>query len=139
MTQFVLQPNRWYGWQMIPGYVGERCVPYCCPIRVERIEPLKSGKGILKVAFWNTGYAAGVQGFELDLKLLHRATNYLVAQILYGNADDMERCAVVSHIEFAWVEKFCPELWHNHPPHQYDAAGQTSVTSYLNAVFGMKS
>jgi len=31
MSQFALQPNRGYGWQMIPGYTGEYRVPYCCP------------------------------------------------------------------------------------------------------------
>jgi hypothetical protein len=137
MSKFTLQPDRWYGWQMIPGYVGERCVPYCCPIRVHKVEPLKSGKGIMKVDFWNTGYAAGVQGFSLDLQLLHRAKDYLVARILYGDSSTTDRCAVVSHIEFQWIQQFCPHLWHNHPPHLHGST--SSVSIYLDAVFGVQS
>ncbi len=55
MTEFTMGANGWYGWQMIPGYVGERCIPYCCPIYMERVTPKKTGKGILNIAFWNTG------------------------------------------------------------------------------------
>jgi hypothetical protein len=132
MTEFTLQSKRWYGWQMLPGYVGERCIPYCCPIYMGRVTPKKTGKGILKIAFWNTGYAQGVQDFELDLKILHRASDYLVARLLYGNEHDQERCAVISHIEFGWIERFCPNLWHNHPPHNH-----SSVSIYLDGVFGI--
>jgi hypothetical protein len=58
-----LVPDRWYGWQMIPGYAGERNVPYFSPIRVSRVTPKKSGKtsevlGLLQrfaVEPWRTG------------------------------------------------------------------------------------
>ena len=50
----------WYGWQMNPGYFGERCVPYFSPIHVTRVTPLKTGKGILEIDFWNVCYAEGV-------------------------------------------------------------------------------
>ena len=133
MSQFTIQTQLWYGWQMLPGYFGERCVPYCCPIYVTNVTQLKTGKGILKIAFWNTGYAEGAQDFELDLKLLHRSNDYLVAELLYGDDSSATRCGIVSHIEFAWIEKFCPHIWHNHPPHD-----QGSVNFYLNQVFGVK-
>jgi len=132
MADFTIQNNRWYGWQMLPGYFGERCVPYCCPIYVTRVTPQKTGKGILKIAFWNTGYAEGVQDFKLDLRLLHRASDYLVAQILYNDQSGEDRCAIVSHIEFPWIEKFCPHLWSQHPPRSLG-----SVSLYLDEVFGI--
>ena len=133
MAAFNLTNNRWFGWQMLPGYFGERCVPYCCPIYVTRVTPRKTGKGLLDLAFWNTGYAEGAQDFEVTLRMLHRASDYLVARLDYGDDDTSERCAVISHIEFGWIEKFCPHLWHNHPPHNLG-----SVTEYLNEVFGIK-
>jgi hypothetical protein len=139
MSRLSLQANNWYGWQMIPGYTGQRCVPYCCPIRVSRVEPLKSGQGLLRVHFWNTGYVEGMQDFCVELKLLHRATNYLVAGLYENQTETMERCAIISHIEFGWVETFCPHLWHNHPPHQYNHLIQGSISMYLDAVFGVKS
>ena len=138
MSEFTLQGHRWYAWQMVPGYVGERCVPYCCAIYMQRVTPLKSGKGLLKLAFWNTGYAQGVQDFGLDLKVLHRAKDYLVARILHGD-DDMDRCAVISHIEFGWIEQFCPYLWHQHPPRNYGSSAESSVSTYLDSVFDLKT
>jgi hypothetical protein len=41
---FKLFAPRWFGWQMNPGYVGERCVPYFSPIHVTRVAPLKTGQ-----------------------------------------------------------------------------------------------
>jgi hypothetical protein len=55
---------------MIPGYFGQRNVPYSSPIFVERIVPKKTGKGILTLDFANVFYAEGVQNFSLDLKIL---------------------------------------------------------------------
>ena len=37
---------------------------------------------------------------------MHRE-NWLVAEML----DGQDRAAVISHIEFGWIEKFCPDLW----------------------------
>jgi len=132
MAKFSLTSNGWYGWQMIPGYVGERCIPYCCPIYVTRVAPKKTGKGILDLNFWNTGYAQGAQDFEVRLRMLYRASDYLVARLDYGEGSQQERCAVISHIEFGWIEQFCPFLWHRHPPHDHG-----SVTVYLNETFGI--
>jgi hypothetical protein len=39
-----LLADSWYSWQMIPGYGGERCVPYCSPISVKGVQPPKTGK-----------------------------------------------------------------------------------------------
>ena len=75
-----------------------------------------------------------MQDFELDLKVLHRASDYLVARILYGGELDQERYAVISHIEFGSIEQFCPYLSHNHPPHNHNPG---SVQLYLKDVFGI--
>jgi hypothetical protein len=131
---FSLAPHHWYAWQMIPGYVGQRSIPYCSPIWVQTVTPKKTGRGILRVAFWNTEYAEGVQNFELDLQILHRSDDYLIAKLVGGDPS-VDRCTIVSHIEFGWIEKFCPWLWHNHPPHRYGSPADSSVSMYLDAVF----
>ena len=56
-------------------------------------------QSILKLAFWSTGYVKRVKDVQLDLKILHRASDYLVARILYGESEATEPCAVISHIE----------------------------------------
>lgn len=127
MDPFVLSPGTWRSWQMLPGYFGERMTPYCSPIHIQRVQPLKSGKGLLRIGFFNALYAEGVQNFEIDLKIIKRASNYLLADI----PDDPERSAVIGHIEFSWLESFCPQLLVAHPPASY-----SSVSIYLDSVFG---
>ena len=111
---------------MLPGYFGERMTPYCSPIYIQRVNPLKTGGGLLRLTFFNALYAEGVQDFQVDLKVLKRATNYLLADLPY----DPERSAVVGHIEFQWLEQFCPNLISAHPPKSH-----SSVSVYLNELF----
>jgi hypothetical protein len=131
-----LAPESWYAWQMIPGYIGECNVPYCSPIFIRRLVPKKTGKGILGIDFYNVFYAEGVQDFSLDVRILKHAENYLIAELLYGDSD-IDRAAVISNIEFAWIEHFCPNLWHNFPPSSIGEAAQSSVSIYLGEVFGL--
>ncbi|MRR33123.1 hypothetical protein EG829_00280 [bacterium] len=126
----------WYAWQMIPGYIGQRNVPYCTPIFVERVVPKKTGKGILTINFCNVFYAEGVQDFSCDLKIIKHSTDYLIADLLYG-PQGPDRAVIISHIEFAWIERFCPHLWHDHPPSSIGGAACASVSLYLSEVFGL--
>lgn len=132
---FTLHPRSWYGWQMIPGYVGERCVPFCCPCHVRAVTPHKSGKGLLTLEVWITGYAEGVQMMEVPLRVIHRGKDYLIARILSPNAPDTDRCVVISHVEFEWLRQLCPALWQSRPPEHFGSAAMSSVSVYLNALF----
>lgn len=131
-TPLTLEPNRWYAWQMLPGYFGKHCVPYCCPIWVGSVVPLKSGQGILRIEFWNTGYAVGVQDFCVDLKVLHRTQSYLIGVLVEGDQELLERSAVVSVIEFGWIERYCPELWRQSPPSAFGPLAISDVSVYLD-------
>ncbi len=121
-----LAPETWRSWQMLPGYFGERMTPYCSPIFIKSVERLKTGKSLLRLKFFNALYAEGVQDFEVDLKVLKRASNYLLADLPY----DSERSAIVGHIEFSWLATFCPALIAANPPRTI-----TSVSGYLDSVF----
>lgn len=121
---YTLAPQTWAAWQMIPGYIGERCVPYCSPIWIHSVQPLKKGSGHLRLGFNNMLYAQGVQDFTLDLRVLKRAENYLVAELDYGPESIKDRVAVVSHIEFEWLKTFCPQLWCHRPPASCSSAAQ---------------
>ena len=129
-----LAPGSWYAWQMIPGYAGRRNVPYCSPIFVERVVPKKTGKGILALDFVNVFYADGVQRFSLDIKILKHSTDYLIADLLYG-LEGPDRVAIISYIEFSWIERFCPELWYHRPPASVGGAAAEHVSIYLSKVF----
>lgn len=131
-----LVPGLWYAWQMIPGYTGERNVPYCSPIFVQGVTPAKSGKRILRLDFVNVFYAEGVQGFSLDLQVLKHADNFMVADLLYGEGGP-DRVAVISYMEFGWLQRFCPELWYHRPPSSVSETAINSVSVYLSTVFGL--
>lgn len=129
---FHLHAPGWFGWQMLPGYTGERCVPYFSPVHVKRVQPLKTGKGLLDVSFFNAFYAEGVQDFQVRLKVLHRAPNFLVGKIV---DEASERVAVISHIEFGWLREFCPKLIAAFPPESLGSPFNTSISIYLDGVF----
>lgn len=136
--QFKIAAGGWYGWQMIPGYLGQRCEPYFSPILVHQVTPLKTGKRLVRLQFANALYAQGAQDFDLDLRVIHQAGDYLVAEIMYSGSMAGERCAVISHIEFGWLERFCPSLWEWKPPSACSSAAQNSVSLYLDEIFLQK-
>ena len=135
MPGFQLTPECWYAWQMFPGYFGSRCVPYSSPIYMQFVKPLKSGMGNLNIKFVNAMYAEGVQGFDVDLRILGRYENYLVGEIDSCGASNTGRVAIISHIEFDWVRQCCPEIWWARPPASYNATIQGSISLYLDEVF----
>jgi len=120
---------------MVPGYGGARNVPYFSPILVSAITLKKTGRGILDLRFVNALYAHGVQDMALDLRVLKHASDYLVAEILYGADDSLDRVGIVSHIKFEWVRRFCPDLWAARPPEAVGAAAEGSVSLYLSSLF----
>lgn len=134
MEQIAIHKNGWFAWQMIPGYTGARLVPYCSPIYVTNITPLKTGKGLINLEFSNVLYAQGVQDFSLDLRVFKRAKDYLVGELVYSPNEDSGRTAIISHIEFQWVQRFCPELWYHRPPSS-TVHGSSSISAYLSEVF----
>ena len=109
-------------------------MPYCSPIYVTDFKPLKTGKNLLRLEFLNVLYAQGVQDFVLDIKVLKRAKDYLVGELIDAPDENPERVAIISRIEFAWVERFCPELWYHRPPSS-TSAGSNSISYYLDEVF----
>jgi hypothetical protein len=128
--------DTWYAWQMIPGYIGERNVPFCSPIYVQTVTPRKTGKKILNLEFINALYAEGVQNFSLNLKIIKHAADFLIAELLYKD-DGPDRAAVISHVEFQWIERFCPDLWNQRPPSSIGEAATNSVSVYLDELFGL--
>ncbi len=130
-----LLADTWYAWQMVPGYFGVRCVPYCSPILVQEAKPLKTGKRMLRLSFINVLYAEGVQDYNTDLRIVSHAADWLIAEIEYGGGNVPQRAAVISHIEFDWIREFCPSIWWHRPPSSCSEIAQGSVSMYLREVF----
>lgn len=133
---FQLQENRWYAWEMLPGYSAN--LPYFSPIFIKAVKPLRSGKGILHLGFFNALYAEGVQDFSLDLKIIKRADDYLLGEIIYRHeADSGDRTGIISPISFEWLSFVLPEYMKNHPPR--NTPDMEEVDSYLSRELMEKS
>ena len=126
-----LEAGQWYGWQMLPGY-GEGYSPYFSPILVNKVQPLKTGQGLLHLDFINVMYAQGVQDFTLKLKILDRQQYYLIAQL---GPETVHRNAVISRIDFEWLKESVPQLLQYQPPDRFDGSANSECQEYLNQVF----
>lgn len=99
---FTLEPERWYAWQMIPGYASEH---YYSPIYIHKIEKLRRGNGSLTLDFFNACYAEGVRNFSLEMRVLHRSTDYMITRLLYDDDSHLDRSAIISPITHAWLHQ----------------------------------
>lgn len=134
MKCLILEEFRWYGWQMLPGYVcSTEYEPYFSPIFVEKVEPLKTGRNLLRLHFFNAFYAQGVQGFVIDMKLIRKCPQYLIGILEKGEASQSDRTFIVSAISFDWLKLCCPDLVKHSPPER--VAYGADVFSYLDKVF----
>lgn len=110
-----IEKDNWYGWQMLPSYTGEHCIPYFSPIFVTYFKAHKSGKGLFRIEFLNAAYAEGMQEFSVEIRMLKRARDYLVGEIAEDHGGSFARCSIISNIEAEWLRRFCPELVARHP------------------------
>ncbi len=136
--EITLLPGEWYGWQMLPGYFGVDYLPYCSPIRLKSVTPKKSGKGILRLEFFNALYAQGVENFKMDIRVLKRASAYLVGEPATKSQSEADRTVIVSVLEMEWLRYFCPILWQKT---ELSAMGQISrgeIGPSLDRIFEIK-
>ena len=115
---FTLEEERWYAWQMLPGYgsLGH----YYSSVRISRVEPMKRGDGTLRLEFYNAAYAAGVRDFELELRVLLRAQDYMIAAIEEGHSREDTRSIIISPIEVRWLDRHFPDFLRRHPPTEFE-------------------
>ncbi len=134
-----IEKDNWYGWQMLPGYTGENCIPYFSPIFVTDFKAHKSGKGLFRIEFLNAAYAEGVSDFSVEMRVLKRAKDYLVGEIAEDHGGSFARCAIISSIEAEWLRRFCPELAARHPQLTNLDLNSESLTQLLNETFQPQS
>lgn len=128
MARFTLERGRWYGWSMYPGYGYSG--PYFSPIRVVEVRPLGTGKSLMQLRFFNVNYAAGVQMFEVSLRILYRAPDHMLAALVEDDDKPPERTAVISPLTWAWL-KACD------PHHRFDKSfkdAEQAATLYYQKV-----
>ncbi len=88
--------------------------PYFSPIYVQYINPMKTGKNKLELTFINGLYAAGVKGFNLELKVLRRYETYMVTDLGYDR-----RTGIISELNLDWLIRFTPNLIKDAHPERF--------------------
>jgi hypothetical protein len=73
----------------------------------------------------------------MDIQVVKHAANYLVGGLIHPDPDDEHdaRTAVISRMEFGWLEKTCPGLYPEHLPESFSRMDRYNVSNYLHAVF----
>ena len=132
---FTLSTGHWFAFQMLPAY-GGNYAPFFAPIHVRGIQPLKTGRGELKIDYFNPLYVEGVQLFEnVRLKVLLRADHYLMARLQESSGSGSTRAAVIGDIGFSWLYACCPGLVAAVPPGSPLAPETEHASAYLDQVF----
>ena len=130
-----LRPDRWYAWQMIPGYADG--VPYFSPIFVWSSTLVAGDPNLRRLKFFNLLYAQGVQGFEKVLRPVLWGHDYVLAQLVEPEQAKTVRSAVISKITFEWVERCCPSILKDYPPRTPPDGSQLTIEAYLALSFNM--
>lgn len=128
--RMTLEPGRWYGWTMWPGY---STVPYHSPIRVEALHPQHRGNGRFDLQFINAAYAHGVGDMTYALRMMKRGLGYLLAAV-----ENSDQAVCIERLSLAWLEKHMPDA--DLPFGLFrDCAGETEydpIATWLDANHG---
>ena len=128
--RFTIEANRWYGWQMLPGYVAEPGLyrPYASPALIKEVKPKGSGKKILWIQLGYVIYPTGGGPVGGDLRVLKRSVSWLFADMMDYKSD---RSVLISQISFEWMAQFRPKSLYHKPP----SPAQQPITDCLNEMF----
>ncbi|MGC3873415.1 hypothetical protein ACPF7Z_09110 [Halomonas sp. GXIMD04776] len=130
---FRIEKNHWYAWQTIPSDLDGNRI-YYSPVHVTN-SALKGGnKSHIMLAFTNVLYLDGSQDFHVNLNVLQRFKDILVADLLMTNAT-MRSIAILSRIDFAWLQQHCRHVLDQYPPSLFGPAAEGDVATYLDRAF----
>lgn len=77
--EFSLNVTCWYGWQMLPGYTGTRCVPFFSPVCVRQVSPQKTDPPDYRGCDcdeWERDFAPVLTAGLALIRHLHQTTTY---------------------------------------------------------------
>nr|WP_298414606.1 hypothetical protein [uncultured Halomonas sp.] len=125
--------NRWYAWQTVPADLDENQIFYS-PIYVNYSTKKGDDKSHIMLAFTNVLHLDGAQDFHVGLKILRHYKHVLVADLFVADRD-IQRIAIVSRIDFAWVQQHCQHIMDEYPPSLFGSAAEQDVAAYLDRAF----
>ncbi len=139
-SKLTLTSRRWYTWQALSGDESEALFRPCTPIFATDVEPLKTGKGILRVSFVAALRPVAPVRRTVNIRIAFHRADHLIGTL--RDADGDEHTVVVREPDFAWLEHYCTEFWFRFPPSHFERSelGFTSkvedAQTYLSEAFG---
>lgn len=104
--RFTLQPGRWYACEIIGDEFDEDCCSYS-PIRVDRIEPMKSGNQTFKMYFYHANYPEGVREKQYTLRTIDRTHKFIIANSIEHKP---VRILQIYDIDAQWIKRHFPNM-----------------------------
>jgi hypothetical protein len=138
---FMLQPRCWSGLTEVPtcgSQFGRHFVS--TPVYLTAVQPLKTGKGLLRLEFLQPLVPGGGEARMIVGKVVQKAKEHIT--VLFDDKELGSRTAIFSPPTFDWLETFCPELMARRPrkgPAFYVdgvAIGDPSAQDHLERVLG---
>lgn len=127
-----LKDNRWYAWQMFPGYCH---TPYFSPVFLTRVQSNPNDPELLQIELFDVFDSEGALKSSLYFKILKRAAEFLVGEIIIPNNPQLDRIGILSIISFGWLYLFVPDQMEKHPPRVVNQV-EEDIQEYLEREFG---
>jgi len=111
------------------------------PVLVQRVEPLKTGKGMLRLSFIQAVHPVAAHEREVVLRVMFRADRHLVGTL--KDDDGAIRTVILAAPDYGWLETYCPLLLRRRPPSgpSFVIIGQPpppgpTAAEHLDIIFG---
>ncbi|MBR0651131.1 hypothetical protein GXW78_15775 [Roseomonas terrae] len=111
------------------------------PILLQHVEPLKTGKGLLRLHLVQPIHPIAARERVVVLRVLFRGDRHLTGTM--KDDDGTIRTVIVAMPDYGWLETYCPILMRRRPPAipTFSVVGQPplpgpTATEHLDAIFG---
>ncbi|WP_339907206.1 hypothetical protein [Symmachiella dynata] len=105
MQRYTLKPGTWYACELIGDEFGEDKCSYS-PIKIQRVQPGKSGNRRLHLHFHHANYSEGVRDKVYELTTVERGASFLLAK---SATHEPPRYLQIYDITPEWVARHFPQ------------------------------
>lgn len=134
--KFIMSPRHWYSWQILSREAHVAPPWRCTPVYISDIQPLKTGKGILRIEFIAALHPGAAQRKKIDVRVLVHLPGALIGT--WRENDGSEQICLFGVVDFAWLEQHCTMFWTRFPPSSVGHYWQEKpdAAAYLDCAFG---
>lgn len=113
---FTMETGRWYACESIGDeFTWEHDLRSYSPIRVDELEPLKTGDQQFELRFVHGNYPSGVQDKVYRLQTLHRGDLYMLVRSLNHTPT---RLLLIYGLAPDWIQRHFPNIRDDDPEYR---------------------